>query len=64
MSKSYSDEPNIENLLEELLQPKFNLKDLYNKRLDELNLTATASLELLQIQHRTLYGILEGTQKK
>lgn len=39
------------------------LKELFEIKINELDITTTAVLELLNIQHRTLYGILDGTQK-
>jgi HTH-type transcriptional regulator/antitoxin HigA len=57
-----SDHLNINDLLNDLLKPS-SLKDLFEQKLRELDLAPTAALGILGMQHRALYGILEGTQK-
>ncbi|MBN1184218.1 MAG: hypothetical protein JXB49_18155 [Bacteroidales bacterium] len=57
-----------EDLLNKLFkEPNFveigNLKGLFEKRLGELGISKTNACEILNIQSRTLNGILEGTQK-
>ena len=54
---------NVDDLLNETLKPKESLKELFEKKLNELRLTATNVLDILEISYRTLNGILEGTQK-
>lgn len=41
-----------------------NLRELFNKRVYELNTNQTAVQNLLGIQYRTLNGILDGSQKR
>jgi hypothetical protein len=63
MSENNSnDQLNINDLLNHLLKPT-TLKDLFEQKLRELNLSPTAALGILGMQHRALFGILEGTQK-
>lgn len=52
----------VNSLLSGLLKPT-TLKELFEQKLRELNLAPTAALGILGMQHRALYGILEGTQK-
>lgn len=52
----------INSLLNGLLQSP-GLKDLFERKIKDLDISATAVLDILDIQHRTLHGILEGTQK-
>jgi HTH-type transcriptional regulator / antitoxin HigA len=40
-----------------------SLKALFEKQLQELDISSTTALEILGISYRTLNGILEGTQK-
>lgn len=61
------DENNKHNEIDALLngilrQP--NLRDLFDKRLHELNVKQTTVQKMLKIERRTLNGILDGTQKK
>jgi HTH-type transcriptional regulator / antitoxin HigA len=44
-------------------EDKINLRDIFGQRLDELNISKTNACEIIEIQSRTLNGILEGTQK-
>lgn len=54
----------INNLLNNILKPELpGLKELFDKKVAELQITPTNVLEILNIQHRALKGILEGTQK-
>lgn len=60
-SSKYQD---INSLLNDILNPiKPGLKELFDKKIAELKITSTNVLEILNIQHRTLKGILDGTQK-
>jgi HTH-type transcriptional regulator / antitoxin HigA len=43
--------------------PKENLKELFEQRMRDLNVSPTNVLDILKIQYRTLNGILNGTQK-
>lgn len=52
----------IDNLLNGVFKTP-TLKELFEIKINELDITTTSVLELLNIQHRTLYGILDGTQK-
>lgn len=54
---------NVNDLLNDLLQQTTSLKDVFEQKLKELDLTPTTALSILGMQHRALYGILEGTQK-
>lgn len=54
-----------ERILADLFkEPKAELKELFEQRLNTLNLSVTSALSLLGIEHRALTGILEGTQKR
>ncbi len=54
----------INSLLNNAFKPESpGLKDLFEKKVAELNITPTSVLDILNIQHRTLKGILEGKQK-
>lgn len=54
----------INALLNNILKPETpGLKELFDKKVAELQITSTNVLEILNIQHRALKGILEGTQK-
>ena len=59
--------------VDELLRGLFNedasdsnvtLRSLFDKRVDELNITPTTATDIADIQYRTLNGILDGTQRK
>jgi hypothetical protein len=50
-------------LKSEVSVQKEDLKELFNRRLRELNIAPTNVLDILQISYRTLNGILNGTQK-
>lgn len=64
MADSNSKLQDINSLLNDILKPeKLRLKELFDKKISELKITSTSVLEILNIQHRTLKGILEGTQK-
>lgn len=45
-------------------EDKINLKDLFERRLDELKISKTNACGIINIQSRALNGILEGTQKQ
>lgn len=54
----------INSLLNDILKPQTGgLKELFEKKVADLKLKPTSMLEILNIQHRTLKGILDGTQK-
>lgn len=53
---------NIDELLSNALK-KEGLKELFDKKLDELKLNKTNVQEILDIPYRALNGILNGTQK-
>lgn len=53
---------NVNSILNDLFRPP-SLRDLFDNKLIELKMTTTAALETLEMQHRSLIGILEGTQK-
>ena len=64
MSENNSKYQDINSLLNDILKPdKLGLKELFDKKISELKITSTNVLEILNIQHRTLKGILDGTQK-
>lgn len=52
----------IDSLLGKLFEPT-SLKGLFEKQLQELDITPTTAQDILGISYRTLYGILDGTQK-
>lgn len=52
-----------DELLASLFKPRLTLKELFEKRIQEINITSTTAADILKIQYRTLNGILEGTQK-
>jgi len=59
----------IDNLLNNIFKPspissKESLKELFERRIDELKIAPTTVLDILSIERRTLNGILEGTQKR
>ncbi|MEQ9100290.1 MAG: hypothetical protein RIF36_20425 [Imperialibacter sp.] len=63
MSKKRDDRTEIEDLLKGI-SPTRNLRDLFNARVDELDISATsAAMDIINIQPRTLNGMLDGTQK-
>ncbi len=59
MSEKIND---IDRILKTALRPD-SLKDLFENKLQELDIKPTAALDILGISYRTLKGILEGTQK-
>ncbi|MCO5238367.1 MAG: ImmA/IrrE family metallo-endopeptidase [Chitinophagaceae bacterium] len=64
MPEKNSKYQDINSLLNDILKPdKPGLKELFDKKISELKITSTSVLEILNIQHRTLKGILDGTQK-
>lgn len=61
MSDKYRD---IDNMLNGLFpETQFSLRDLFLKRLYELDMTATSVCTNLGIQWRSLWGIVDGSQK-
>lgn len=64
MPENNSKYQDINSLLNDIFKPeKPGLKELFDKKVAELKITSTSVLEILNIQHRTLKGILDGTQK-
>lgn len=60
---------NVDELLSELfnkdnLEVNVTLRSLFDKRVEELNITPTSATDIADIQYRTLNGILDGTQRK
>lgn len=53
----------INALLQSAFKPQ-NLRSIFEKRIHELNLSETGASKLINIERRTLKGILDGTQKK
>jgi Zn-dependent peptidase ImmA (M78 family) len=53
----------IDEILSGILK-EATLRELFEKRLHELDLTQTAARKLLGLQRRTINGILDGTQKR
>lgn len=54
---------NVDDLLGSLF-PKENLLGLFEKRIEELGITPTNALEVINIEYRALYGILNGTSPR
>lgn len=54
---------NVDDLLGSLF-PADKLIDLFDRRLNELNIKPTTALEILEIEYRALQGILNGTSKR
>jgi HTH-type transcriptional regulator / antitoxin HigA len=44
-------------------QTAITLRERFEKRAEELNISPTAALDILNIEYRALHGILNGTQK-
>lgn len=53
---------NINSILNNLFRPP-TLRELFENKLVELKMATTAALETIEMQHRSLNGILDGTQK-
>ena len=63
MDKNSNDKSlNVNVLLNDLLR-QATLMELFEQKLKELDLAPTTALGIMGMQHRALYGILEGTQK-
>ncbi len=62
-----ADSFDVDNLLNELFKPSSppakTLKELFNDRVRQLQITPTNVLDILKIPYRTLNGILNGSQK-
>jgi len=52
----------IKNILNSALKEE-TLKDLFENKLNQLEISTTSALEILKMSSRTLKGILDGTQK-
>lgn len=62
-----SNRNNYTNEIDQLLNGALNkrtLRELYEEKLEALDLAPTAALDILKIQYRTLNALLEGTQKQ
>ncbi|AMR33672.1 hypothetical protein A0256_20680 [Mucilaginibacter sp. PAMC 26640] len=58
-----------DSVLDDLFRPaafkiNISLSELFDKRIQELDITKTASLEVMKIERLSLNGILEGTQRR
>lgn len=53
----------VDDLLDSLF-PKESLLGLFEKRVEELGITPTNALEVIDIEYRALYGILNGTSPR
>jgi len=63
MSKR-SDKDEIDDLLRGIIKPTKTLREMFELRLEELSMSFTsAASDIINIQFRTLNGILDGTQK-
>ena len=63
MSDNKYDKLYAENLINSVFKPKETLKDLFDKRIEELKISPTSVLDIVGISFRPLRGILNGTQK-
>lgn len=63
MANQSSGNFNVDELLSNLF-PMETLSELFRKRIEELDLTPTTALEILNIEYRALNGILDGTSKR
>jgi HTH-type transcriptional regulator / antitoxin HigA len=66
--RDYNNDFNVDDLLNRLFKPsepqqKESLKELFNRRVQELGISPTNVLTMLNLASRTLNGILNGTQK-
>lgn len=62
MDNKFSD---IDMLLSGILKPqKRTLKDLFDNKLSELKISATDAFDIMEVQSRTMKGILNGSQKQ
>jgi len=62
MSNDRFNNSDINSILHGLFRPP-SLRELFENKLKELDMSPTAVLGLLDMQHRALTGILDGTQK-
>lgn len=53
----------VDDLLRKLFEPDSSLTGLFNNRLEQLDISKRAALDIIGIPYRTLNGILEGTQR-
>lgn len=65
---SEKDDFDVEKLLADLFkksapEKRLTLKELFDQRVHELGISTTKATQLLELQSRTLKGMLEGTQK-
>ena len=63
MKQNNNDDFSVDDLLSGLFKPKQNLRELFEQRTEELGISQTNARELLQMSYRSLFGILDGTQK-
>ncbi len=65
MPNSREDQFNVDDFLRDLFKPrKETLKELFDRRISELEVSHTNAAEILKMEPRTLTGILLGTQKR
>ncbi|MFA5409487.1 MAG: hypothetical protein WC343_12005 [Bacilli bacterium] len=57
------DKFNVDALLDSLFTSE-KLSDLFEKRIDELKISPTNALDILDIEYRALQGILQGTNRR
>jgi HTH-type transcriptional regulator/antitoxin HigA len=53
----------VNSLIEGLFK-EVTLRELFQKRIYELNISQNAAEKMLQVGHKPLLGLLDGTQKK
>jgi HTH-type transcriptional regulator / antitoxin HigA len=66
MPDNKDDSFDVDDILKQLFKPatsKATLRELFNRRLEYLEISETNATEILKVQSRTLKGILSGTQK-
>lgn len=59
---TFSEDNFADDIIHGLFKPP-TLKELFETKIKELEISPRAAYDILNIQHRTLNGILEGTQK-
>jgi HTH-type transcriptional regulator/antitoxin HigA len=65
MSKRKGEYGEVDRLLSGLFnQPSVGLRELFEQRIAELGIPVISALNTLNIEHRALYAILDGTQKR
>lgn len=66
MNDSFNKHQDIDALLKNIFNPpiKTDLREMFEKRLEDLKLAESSALSIMQIEHRALNGILDGTLKR